>query len=47
MIVNAEDTSEGLRLAKKNPNNPLSKWYLSLTKKFQKEAKEREIQNKR
>ena len=46
MIVNAEDTSEGLRLAKKNPNNPLSKWYLSLTKKFQKEAKEREIQNK-
>lgn len=47
MIVNAEDTDEGLRLAKKNPNNPLSKWYLSLTKRFQKEAKEREIQNKR
>lgn len=47
MIVNAEDTDEGLRLAKKNPNNPLSKWYLNLTKRFQKEAKEREAQNKR
>lgn len=47
MIVNAEDTNEGLRLAKKNPNNPLSKWYLNLTKRFQKEAKEREAQNKR
>lgn len=47
MIVNADDTNEGLRLAKKNPNNPLSKWYLNLTKRFQKEAKEREAQNKR
>lgn len=47
MIVNANDTNEGLRLAKKNPNNPLSKWYLNLTKRFQKEAKEREAQNKR
>lgn len=47
MIVNAEDTDEGLRLAKKNPDNPLSKWYLNLTKRFQKEAKEREAQNKR
>lgn len=47
MIVNAEDTNEGLRLAKKNPNNPLSKWYLQLTKRFQKEAKEREAKNNR
>jgi hypothetical protein len=47
MIVNAKDTNEGLRLAKKNPNNPLSKWYLNLTRRFQKEAKEREAQNKR
>lgn len=47
MIVNAEDTNEGLRLAKKNPNNPLSKWYLNLTKRFQKEAKEREAKNNR
>jgi len=47
MIVNADDTNEGLRLAKKNPDNPLSKWYLNLTKRFQKEAKEREAQNKR
>lgn len=47
MIVNADDTNEGLRLAKKNPNNPLSKWYLNLTKRFQKEAKEREAKNNR
>jgi hypothetical protein len=47
MIVNAKDTNEGLRLAKKNPNNPLSKWYLQLTKRFQKEAKEREAKNNR
>ena len=33
MIVNAEDTEEGLKLAKKNPNNPLSKWYLKLTER--------------
>ncbi len=47
MIVNAEDTEEGLKLAKKNPNNPLSKWYLKLTERFRKEAEEREAQNRR
>lgn len=47
MIVNAEDTEEGLKLAKKNPNNPLSKWYLELTERFRKEAEEREAQNRR
>ena len=47
MIVNTKDTEEGLKLAKKNPNNPLSKWYLKLTERFRKEAEEREAQNKR
>jgi hypothetical protein len=41
MIVNSDDTEKGIRLAKSDPNNPLSKWYLSLTKRFREEAKNR------
>jgi hypothetical protein len=41
MIVNSDDTAKGIRLAKNDPNNPLSKWYLSLTKKFREQAKNR------
>ena len=41
MIVNSDDTEKGIRLAKNDPNNPLSKWYLSLTKRFREEAKNR------
>ena len=41
MIVNSADTEKGIRLAKNDPNNPLSKWYLSLTKKFREQAKNR------
>lgn len=41
MIVNSDDTEKGIRLAKNDPNNPLSKWYLSLTKKFREQAKNR------